>query len=232
MRHVTPYEREGGYPTDVLISRSGDEELLAYMGVPPKFVPFIHTVEFPDTVVDWLADLPYIFRPSLDVAKEKPALGGLGLVFTGPSGTRKTTAAAALLLKLVRMKVHNFTPNGHGSRWNGWAMGRFVSWQNASELFREAVTDEAAAEEAKALRHSMKGTGPMLTNGDFLVVDDISRERATEYNLNELHRILRNRHELCRPTILTSNYPRAQWDSVYGEVMATFMARAFGEVQF
>jgi hypothetical protein len=211
--------KESGYPTDRLLASMDDRALLTHMGVPLKF--HLHAMEttYGDAgkqVADWLDLLPYIFRPQYDRNAERPALCGAGLVLHGPSGARKTTTAAAVLLASVRRNIPNADPSGH-SRWYGAAMGRYVSWQEVSALFREAISDDAAAE----------ALDPMEDRADFLVIDDISRERATEYNVGRLAHVLRHRHEWGYPTILTTNHDPKSWKTVYGDVMGEFMHRAF-----
>jgi hypothetical protein len=221
-----------GYPVDRYLEQTKDEDLLAHMGVPTRFhhhVVAMYEDPLGDEIEDWIADMPYIFRPppSRAVANR----GGQGLLLYGRSGTRKTTTAAAVLLRLVRMGIPNLSPNGHGT-YAGSVMGRFVDWQDASELFRRAVGNEQADEDAQYLRSAMRCEVGRLDSADILVLDDISRERTSEFNVNELHRVLRFRNNECRPAIVTTNHPPKTWPTVYGETMAAFMERAFEIVQF
>jgi hypothetical protein len=221
--------KESGYPTDRMLHDMDDRQLLTHMGVPQKFQ--VHAMQMTygsagKQIADWLDLLPYIFRPQYDKQEERPSLLGMGLVLHGPSGTRKTTTAAAVLLAAVRRNIPNADPSGN-SRWYGAAMGRFVSWQEVSDLFRKAISDEDAAVSLDPIRKAMAPAGPMEERGDFLVVDDISRERATEYNVGRLAQVLRHRHEWGYPTILTTNHNPKDWNTVYGDVMGTFMSRAF-----
>lgn len=230
-----PYWRkETPYPTDELIQSLSDEMLLEHMGVPRRF--HHHAISMYDKpmqpeIEKWIANLPYIFRPHGKYQKEKPDLGGVGLALHGPSGTRKTTTAAALLLRLVRMGVPNTDPTGRNFTWHGWAMGRFVDWQVASALFREAVKDEVAEQQAQEIRQAMTMEAHVTKHGDFLVIDDISRERRTEFNVGELQRTLRVRHNYCYPTIITTNHAPKVWADVYDDVFATFAKRALIPVE-
>lgn len=229
------YYKGNGYDTDNLIKSLDDGALLAHMGVPLKYTPFA-----PDIAVDdmdpkiqmWLENLPYIFRPSFDQLKEKPNLCGMGLLLYGPPSTRKTTTAAAVLLRAVRAGLMNTDPTGHNFTWHGWAMGRFVDWQEASEVFRNANDDEDADVEANEIRKAMIPSGPSINRGDYLLLDDISRERVTEYNTGELQRIVRRRADNGYPTIVTTNTFPEEWAVRHGEVLAGFLNRAFIRVEF
>jgi hypothetical protein len=226
--------KPGGYETDHLIHALDDRELLAHMGVPRRFIS--HAVAMLDSDIHpdidkWLENLPYIFRPSNENLDKH--LCGTGLVFTGPGATRKTTTAAATLLRAIRQEIPNTDPTLRNWTWHGACMGRFVDWQEASELFRSANSgDEEAEDQAAEVRAAMNHTGPPLTNGDILLIDDISRERTTEFNVGELHRIIRRRADEGWPTILTTNHAQNEWADVYGEVFAAYLARTNDVVEF
>jgi hypothetical protein len=141
--------------------------------------------------------------------------------------------AASILRDLVRLKIRNTDPTMQVFAWHGQCMGRFVSWQDSSELFRKASGgDEDAGERAAALRKSMRPGGPLENRGDFLVIDDISREKRTEFNLGELQRILRHRREWGWTTILTTNHDPDEWHQVYDDAFASFLSRSFIPVGF
>ena len=225
------YYKPGGYETDHLIDALTDEELLAHMGVPLTYIPHAVAMKsLPKDVERWLASLPFIFRPSYE--RLKAGMCGTGLVLCGPGSTRKTTTAAAILLWVIRKKVPNTDPTGHNFTWHGAAMGRFVDWQEASDLFRSANDEDDDGSAAKALRWAMYPTGPMSSRGDFLVIDDISRERPTEYNTGELQRIIRRRADEGYPTIITTNHPQQDWAKAHGEVLAGFIERSSIVVEF
>lgn len=227
--------RRSHYPTNDLIDGMGDDLLLAYMGVPLSRIPeawhIYKSQTFTPEILQWLDDLPDIYRPPVqNMVNDFP---GMGLIFYGKSGTGKTTTAAALLLTVIRRKIENKDPLGLNNTWFGACMGRFIDWQTSSELFRNAVGDtDTYGEEADELKRAITPAGSALRSADFLVIDDITREKGTEFNVSLLHRILRTRYNACYPTILTANYTSDQWFAKYGEVLGTFMQRAFIPVEF
>lgn len=229
------YRSPSGYSTDHLIQSMDDNELLAYMGVPRTFhanAIAMHDRPLRKDIENWVEMLPYIFRPFTKYQTERPDMSGVGLIFHGPSGTRKTTTAAALLLRMVRMGIPNTDPTGRTFAWHGWCMGRFFDWQEASALFRAAVKDDEADSDAEEIRKALTMRVGPEHHADFAVIDDISRERRTEYNIGELTRILRIRHNRCYPTIITTNFEPKVWEREYGDVFAAFANRAFIHVEF
>ena len=123
-------------------------------------------------------------------------------------------------------------PDGTAFTWHGAAMGRFVDWQSASELFRSSNSDDDDGETAAEIRKSTIPTGPVAKRGDFLLIDDISRERPTEYNTGELQRIIRRRASEGFPTIITTNHAPDDWEQKHGEVLAGYLHRTFVPVEF
>jgi hypothetical protein len=232
----TPYVKANGYSTDHLIQGMSDRELLRHMAVPDKFIRYaVATANEPmdERIEFWLENLPYIFRPQDEKNDENPDLYGVGLIFYGPGGTRKTTTAAALLLRIIRMGIKNSDPSLRNFTWHGWCMGYFADWQSVSKDVRLAAgDDEAARERSKDADRRMRAASHPDVSGDFLVLDDISRERNTEFNSGELQRLLRDRNVRGYPTIITTNHPPSTWGRVYGEVLAAFMERSFLTIEF
>jgi DNA replication protein DnaC len=74
-------------------------------------------------------------------------------------------------------------------------------------------------------------SGPTINRGDYLLLDDISRERVTEYNTGELQRIVRRRADNGYPTIVTTNHHPDDWEANHGEALADFFDRSFMHVE-
>ena len=231
-KYKAPRKLANGYSTDNLIGSLTDRELLRYMGVPPKYwdmaVSYQHHKVNP-LIEDWIGNLPSIYRP----LPSAPRLNrfGQGLIFYGEARAGKTTAAAGLLLRLVRMGVHNNDPGGY-NRWDGWCMGRFEDWQEASAAFREAARGGEAEQEAHVMRQRMLSQGPVLEQANWLVLDDLTRERGTEFNVSELARIIRYRGDHGYPTIITTNHTPDDWEKHYSEFVAGYLHDMFLSVLF
>jgi hypothetical protein len=228
-----PLAKADGYPTDNLIRSLDDRSLLRHMGVPPKYwqeVVARGAEKMPPGVEDWIADLPSIYRPLPD-APDRGRFGE-GLIFYGPTRSGKTITAVSLLLRLVRMGIHNNDPGGL-NRWDGWCMGRFEDWQESSATFRQAAQGGEREDRADQLRDAMMARGEMTRRGDFLVIDDISRERGTEFNTGELTRILRQRGDWGYPTIITTNHDAGDWEEAYdSEALLGYLGDMFLHVPF
>ena len=235
-RKRVAHVKAGGYSTDHLIQSLDDRGLLRHMGVPDKFIAHaigLSREPMDGLIEEWLEGLPYIYRPQDDENDENPDLYGVGLILYGPGGARKTTTAAAVLLRVIRMGIRNSDPSLRNFTWHGWCMGYFSDWQSVSENVRLAAGGDAAAQEqSRGTAKRMAASSHPDIAGNFLVVDDISRERSTEFNSGELHRLLRDRNVRGLPTILTTNHYPKEWEDVYGDVLGAFMDRSFVPVEF
>lgn len=224
-----PYIRSH-YPVDAVLDLD-DRDLMMHMGVPQEFCgPRRHSM--PLNVRNWLRSIQYIQRPTFERQDEKPDLIGAGMVFHGPGRTGKTTQAARLLLELVRLDIRSTDPALLNRAWHARSMGMFVDWQDASAKFRWAAGGSDTEGVVEKMRSHMIGEGSPKKRADFLVLDDISRERATAFNSGELHRILRHRSSNGLATIVTTNHAPSEWESVYGDVLAAYLANKFIQVEF
>lgn len=117
-----------------------------------------------------------------------PIMKGVGLVFTGNTGTGKTHLAAAIandLIRRYRIRV------------------RFI---NYVELLDE-------------INKSFNGNEPILDKfkrAELLILDDIGREKVTDFTNKTLYSIINYRYEHLLPTIITSNYRASELASRVG----------------
>lgn len=215
------------YDTDRIIDRSTDRQLLEAMGVPQQFHRRLWGDGIPQEVLDWVLTLPWAQRPSYERQDEMPEVFGKGLVLYGPPNTGKSTLAAELLLRLVRMKFRNTDPSLRAHGWHGAMTGRWFDWQECSGIFREAARGEEQSDVAEELENVMMGGGKMGhgLSANWMVVDDLSRERVTEFNIGTLQRILRHRGNKGLTSIITTNTPPSAWEQTYGEVLASYLER-------
>lgn len=108
---------------------------------------------------------------------------GKGLIFIGPYGTGKTHLAAAISLYLIRAKFCR------------------VIFKNSYELFadvRRSYNENALLTEYDVLT--------AFKNCDLLVIDDLGKEKCTEWSMSVLYDIMNYRYEHMKPVMITTNY--------------------------
>lgn len=105
---------------------------------------------------------------------------GNGLYIMGGNGTGKTHLAAAITIDLMHREI--------------------------PVVFKNAVT---LMQETRDFLDNPDGVGPYyrgLREADLLVIDDLGKERCTEWTMSQLYSIINDRYEDMRPTIITTNY--------------------------
>jgi len=107
------------------------------------------------------------------------------LILVGPTGTGKTCAVWATLRDLVE---------------HDWRAGRFLgTW-----LYHRA-TDLAAALRPNA---DVEAVIDKARKIPLLIIDDLGSAKLTDWQLEQLTRIVDSRWENARPTVITSNIPK------------------------
>ena len=106
------------------------------------------------------------------------------LYIAGDVGTGKTFLASCLCTDLIRR-------------------GHRVLWRNVSDVLREirASFDDRKVKEAEVIAR--------FTKPRVLVLDDLGKERPTEWALEQLFSIINARYDAGRPLIVTTNYGSA-----------------------
>lgn len=110
------------------------------------------------------------------------AESGTGLYIEGTNGTGKTHLAAAISLQLMEDS-------------------RSVIFRTSHDLFGEikrAWDDRSARSEYETMR--------AYKNCELLVIDDLGKERCTDWTVSALNDIVNDRYERMLPTIVTTNY--------------------------
>lgn len=109
-------------------------------------------------------------------AKEHPSL-----YIAGPIGTGKTMLASCLALDLIRC-------------------GHAVIWSNVGDLLRSlrATFSDRERNEEDVINE--------FVDAPILVLDDLGKERPTEWAAEQLFAIFNRRYDWGKPTIVTTNY--------------------------
>ena len=109
-------------------------------------------------------------------------INGVGLMFTGSFGTGKTHLAAAITNRLI----HKGIPVIFGSLTS--LLSKFKdSYQGEIKQSESAIID-------------------LYSNVDLLIIDDLGKEKISDWVLGKLFEIINNRYENDRPVVITSNY--------------------------
>jgi DNA replication protein DnaC len=112
---------------------------------------------------------------------EKYKQKGLGLNFNGAiKGTGKTHLAAAITIELIN--------------------------QGIPVIMGNIMTLLGKVKQTYENRESEQSIIDLYSTVDLLVIDDIGKERVTEWTLEKLYQIINNRYENNLPIIITSNF--------------------------
>jgi DNA replication protein DnaC len=190
---------------------------------------------FPEDIHDWIKTL----QDGLCI-KHPGGLGttGRGLLFDGKPGMGKTTHAVTTLMEVVRNLPDDDTECRkllHYSMQDYSLNARPVYYLTMTDLlWKKKSAWDAEGEEQKRLVSEMEGfhgrSRDDRLNVRVLVLDDLGKEYGSEYDKFSFDEILRSRYDQGLPTIITTNTPRENWKTKYGEVMASFAFEAFKRV--
>lgn len=108
---------------------------------------------------------------------------GIGLILTGTYGTGKTHLVAAICHEIMRQ---GYQP----------IFGTMIS---LLEKIKATYDDDYAKENEEQVINK-------YINCDLLIIDDLGKERTTEWAVEKLYYIINSRYEKNRPILITSNY--------------------------
>ena len=126
--------------------------------------------------------MPYAYETALHFAESFGENQGRGLIFTGDVGTGKTHLAAAIASRIV--EKYSVTVE-------------FVSYVELLADIKAAFSDktkEIAKIEAK------------LCGAPVLIIDDLGKEKQSEFTKELLYRVVNKRYKDNLPLIITTNY--------------------------
>ncbi len=124
-----------------------------------------------------------------------------GLFLTGPVGTGKTHMAACLVNELISREIR-------------------VLFGNVLDLLgrlRRSYDEDAQEEEWRILDE--------LSTVPLLVIDDLGKEKVSEWVEQTLYRIVDMRYRNNRPMVVTSNYMLSELEKRYQEVGPALVSR-------
>jgi DNA replication protein DnaC len=111
---------------------------------------------------------------------EKLKKDGVGLIFNGTKGTGKTHLAASITIELINQGIPVI-------------MGTLITLLG---MIKQAYSENQSEQELIDL----------YSRVDLLVIDDLGKEKVTEWVLEKLYLIINNRYENNLPVIITTNY--------------------------
>lgn len=175
-----------------------------------------------EIVQAWMARL----QAGAIIRAEGSRTSGKGLLLIGAPGQGKTTLASAILQTIVREAPR--------SVWaSNLTLNRPAYFTDYPTLLRSQQRAFDKDENFQDLINSVFGEGHPDRNIRLLVVDDLGKEHRTAsgWAENTFDALLRRRHSLGFPTIVTTNVPLSSWGKVYGESMASFAHEAFSAIE-
>jgi DNA replication protein DnaC len=107
---------------------------------------------------------------------------GIGLMFSGSYGTGKTHLAASIAIELI-------------NKGNPVIFGTLI---NLLGKVKQAYDDNFAESEESIL--------DLYKTVDLLIIDDLGKEKPSEWALEKLYSIMNQRYENYKPIIITTNY--------------------------
>lgn len=120
-----------------------------------------------------------------------------GIVLYGGRQTGKTTLAVDLLVKAIRKHPMS---------------GRFVSADRYVEMVKDQFDNDNELPEMYTMPHLIKYIQGVF---DLIVLDDLGRERQTEFSRHTISSLLRRRYEDTRLTIITTSLDRRTLKETY-----------------
>ena len=139
-------------------------------------------------------------------------------VYSAINGNGKTTATTALFASLAVPDARKFPKS------------RLAHWVSAPELFqrlRNALDDDAQGEHGMEVFKNVE----RLSKVPILLIDDLGKERPTEWVQEQFHRIMEARHKTLT-TLITSNFSPDKIEARLGKAIGSRIADGFRKFEF
>jgi DNA replication protein DnaC len=177
-------------------------------GVPPRYI---------DCRFATFETRPGTAR-ALAAARAVAAQERSGLVLCGPAGGGKTHLAVAMLAEVVDAWLTTYPSESVERVVDGYPV---VS--RRPELHVRLVSVPAFLDTLRSRIRFADVTDPLpdLITADLLVLDDLGREKVTDWASERLYVLVNERYNALRPTVVTSNYtPQVLVDRGYDAVVS------------
>lgn len=162
------------------------ENAIGRSGLPPASRRTFDT--FVPETPDLLRSLE-LCRGYAEMFPERLSLGQ-GMILQGNVGTGKTHLAASVALHIM--------DRGLGS----------VIWREEAQVMLDFRSAYGRGPSAGSAQKSEKDVLQAYLSCDLLVLDDVGKDRETEWSISKLFSVLNGRYELGRPTVITTNLDR------------------------
>lgn len=126
---------------------------------------------------------------------------GKGIVMLGPVGTGKTHLAAAVCSVLMREHLRSVV---------------FATWSQILRRLRQTYDSKGEASEEQVIK--------ALIGCDLLCIDDLGRERPSEWSREKIFDVVDARYCLKKPLMITTNYALQDLSLRIGDAAASRIA--------